>query len=291
MTRPAGEESPQFDDYGLSAFTFRPLAGGPHPNDLRDTACHTHVELEIHFVESGSITLDFSGREVRVEPGELLAFWGGIPHRSVDPEPPATVFHVAQVPIVNVLTWVATAQVLDRLLDGELLRSIPAPNSVESDRLAFARWSSDMQSGDQRLRLAAEIEIHARLLRLLGDTSAGGAVRQRRPGTATAGLVARTIQFVTRHFVEHITVADVARAVDRNHDHVMESFRRVCGLTLWDFVTRLRLSEAQRLLTTTDLGILAICNRSGFGSTSRMYEAFHRYCGQTPAAYRRHMYQ
>lgn len=291
MTRPAGGETTRFENYGLSAFTLDWRAVGGRMDDLRASPSHTHLELEIHFVEAGAVTVDCAGREERIGPGELLAFWGGIPHRDVDPEAPATVYHVAQVPIVNVLAWVGSAEILDRLLGGEMLRSAATPLEQHADAVAFTRWNSDLQCGDSRLRTAAEMEIQGRLLRLLHDAAPGTSVLAQHVGGATADVVARAIHYVTRHFVEQITVEDIATAVDRNHDHLMASFRRICGLTLWEYVTRLRLSEAQRLLTATDLPILAICHRSGFSSTSRMYDAFHRYFGQTPAAYRQLMHR
>lgn len=289
MTRPADTNKTRFDDYGLSAFTFERRAEGGQVDDLRSALCHTHLELEIHCVERGAITLECAGREVRLQSGELLAFWGGIPHRDVDPEPPLTVYHVAQVPIVNVLTWVSSTEILDRLLSGEILKSTPPPSDIAADRLTFSRWTSELRASDPRLRTAAELEIQARLLRLLHQSASAHSELVRHAGTATTNLVASAIHYITRHFVDDINVDDVARAVNRHHDHVMASFRRICGLTLWEYVTRLRLCEAQRLLTATDLPVLAICHRSGFSSTSRMYEAFHRYCGQTPMAYRQQM--
>ncbi|SEE56259.1 helix-turn-helix domain-containing protein [Jiangella alba] len=287
MTRPAQSVATRFEDFGLTAFTFRRERKFGQPHDLRGSPLHTHLEIELHFVECGAISLDCGGREDRLHRGELQAFWGGIPHRDVDPEPPLTVYHVAQLPIVNVLTWEGSAEILDRLLAGEVVRSAPELLDRTADQLAFARWTSHLATGDHRLRAAVEMEIQARLLRLLVDTASMTRSAAPHTGTATADLVARAIRYVTRHFVEEITIKDVAQAVDKHHDHLMASFRRICGVTLWEYVTRLRLNEAQRLLATTDLPILAVCHRSGFSSTSRMYEAFHRYHGQTPASYRR----
>ncbi|NEE03968.1 helix-turn-helix domain-containing protein [Phytoactinopolyspora halotolerans] len=286
-----GMDAARFEPYGLSAFTFERRIESGVIDDLRSSGCHTHLELEVHFVETGAITLDCAGREERLTQGDILAFWGGLPHRDVDPAPPTTMYYVAQVPIVNVLAWVGSPEVLDSLLAGQLLRSTTPPSEIAAESSAFRRWTAHLATADDRLRKAVELEIHARLLRLLSDAAPTQATLAHRPGTATAHVVARAIQFVTRHFVEEISIEDVARAVDRHHDYLMASFRRVCGLTLWEYVTRLRLSEAQRLLAGTDLPILAVCHRAGFSATSRMYEAFHRYHGQTPAMYRKNLTQ
>jgi AraC-like DNA-binding protein len=287
MTGPAQRLGTRFEDYGLSAFTFRRELEDGRMDDLRVAQCHTHLELEVHCVESGSITLDLGGREERLVQGELAAFWGGVPHRDIDPEPPVTIYHVAQVPIVNVLAWAGSAELLDRLLAGELVTSVTGPDERIVDTRMFTRWVSDLGSSDIRLRSAVEMEMQAGLLRLLTRSAPATGTIRHPAGGATAALVASAIHYVTRHFVEPFTIDDVAREVGRHHDHLMSSFRRICGLTLWEYVTRLRLSEAQRLLATTDLPILAVCHRSGFSSVSRMYEAFHRHYGQTPSTYRK----
>ena len=53
-----------------------------------------------------------------------------------------------------------------------------------------------------------------------------------------------------------------------------------------EYLSGVRVSQAQRLLIETDLKILDVALRSGFGSTSRFYEAFTTAVGQTPTAYR-----
>lgn len=291
MTRPADTAGIRFQEYGqasASAFTYRREPTGGMMDDLRDAPCHTHLDLEIHFVDTGSITLDCAGREIRLGAGNLLAFWGGIPHRDVDPEPPTTVYHVAHVPIVNVLTWTTSAEVLDRLLAGELLTAATSDVEMIVESQAFQRWSEDLSTDDSRLRNAAEMEIQARLIRLLSqsNTIPGPRTHHHIPSAATQ-LVAQAIRFVTAHFVDRIKVDDIAQAVDKHHDYLMASFQRVCGISLWDYVVRLRLAEAQRLLTTTNLPIRAIAQRAGFSGVSRMYKAFHLHVGLTPAAYRR----
>ncbi|SDT50684.1 AraC family transcriptional regulator [Jiangella sp. DSM 45060] len=289
MTRPPAVGGARFEDYGhgLSAFTFRRHVDSHGEPDLRDSGFHTHLEIEIHLVESGEITLDCAGLEVRLVPGDVLAFWGGVPHRDVDPKPPLTVYHVAQVPIVNVLAWASSAPVLGRLLDGELVKLVPSPGQLAVSGLDFARWSADVAGRDPHLMMAAEMELHALLLRLLHHTPGAAATVGPRVNRAAANVVANAIRYVTRHFGEHITVDDVARAVGRNRDHLTTTFQAVCGITVKGYVVRLRLAEARRLLTATDLPIRAVGHRSGFGSTARLYEAFRSHYGMTPAMYRR----
>ena len=49
----------------------------------------------------------------------------------------------------------------------------------------------------------------------------------------------------------------------------------------------MRVSHAQRLLVTTDLRVLDVALESGFSSLAPFYNAFGRYCGMRPLAFRK----
>lgn len=257
-----------FVEFGRSAYTF---------DDTGPIAIHTHLEIELVFVEHGSMVLEYAGAEETVSAGELATYWAGLPHgvRALDGR-----VHVAQLPVVEVLSCAGRTRV-DQLLAGRLHRETTVEPAA--DRVSFARWSADLAGDDAELHAVAGLEMQARLRRCLRTAAPSGP----QPTSPTAAGVAAAIRYVVRHFMEPFTVDDVAAAVGWRRDHLMASFRRVCGLTLWTFVTRVRLAEAQRLLATTELPILSVCDRAGFSSTSRMYEAFDRYCDRTPATFRR----
>jgi AraC family transcriptional regulator, melibiose operon regulatory protein len=97
----------------------------------------------------------------------------------------------------------------------------------------------------------------------------------------------RMAEYIGERFREPLTVAEIAAAVDLNANYAMTAFREGCGLSLWEYVTRLRISHAQRLLLTTDWTVERIALDCGFGAVSRFYAAFKRLCGVTPRQYRR----
>jgi AraC-like DNA-binding protein len=82
-------------------------------------------------------------------------------------------------------------------------------------------------------------------------------------------------------------MAEVAQAVGLHPNYAMSLFRRECGVTIWQYLLRLRLSHAQVLLLTSDKSVLSIALESGFGSLPRFYAAFSRESGMSPGEYRR----
>lgn len=281
-------DSVSFDEFGLSAFTYRTSAL-PHevtPGGVTIMPTHNHLEVELTFVESGAIVLEFSGVAEQVRPFEPALYWGGVPHRVLRVAP-GSVFHVVQVPLVDMLSWTNSGRMLGFLLDGQFLREPPDPREAAAEPVMFARWRRHLRAHDQELRRSAELEIEARFRRFVARVIEPTGRSARGPESATAARLVAVTRFVMSHFTESITVDDVATAVGWHHDYLMASFRRFCGITLWGYVTRVRLAEAQRLLTTTDLPITQVCYGAGFGSTSQLYEVFKRHRHTTPARYRR----
>ena len=61
-------------------------------------------------------------------------------------------------------------------------------------------------------------------------------------------------------------------------------FRRDMGVTIGEYLAQCRVAEAQRLLISSRATTSDIALRSGFGSTSRLYERFGRDVGMSPGA-------
>ena len=110
---------------------------------------------------------------------------------------------------------------------------------------------------------------------------------ERHAATApTRRQVEAILRFVGEHYGDPIDVGSVARAVGLHPNYAMTVFREACGVSLWEYVIRLRVAHAQGLLISTDWSVDEIGFRSGFCSTSAFYRAFGRIARCTPSAFR-----
>ncbi|WP_077610308.1 bifunctional transcriptional activator/DNA repair enzyme AdaA [Clostridium sp. Marseille-P2415] len=66
-----------------------------------------------------------------------------------------------------------------------------------------------------------------------------------------------------------------------------EIFKEEYGITLFEYVGRLRLAEAKRLLSDTDDGIIDVAYSAGFNGVSSFYRFFKNRTGMSPARYRK----
>jgi AraC-like DNA-binding protein len=102
---------------------------------------------------------------------------------------------------------------------------------------------------------------------------------QRRQQAARLG---RLFEFVRLNYAEPISVAQAARLVNLSPPQFMRVFRKVAGMTFVSFLTRVRLTSAQRLLRETDRTIAEVAASSGFSDQSYFDRRFKSLFGQTP---------
>jgi AraC-like DNA-binding protein len=234
-----------------------------------------------HRRHGGGLTYLLGGRRWRLEPGRWHIFWGAVPHQLIAVDPGTRCSWIT-VPLTWILRWQLPEAVLSSLLAGSLL-SDAAPGDIAEHR----RWQVDLHRPDARWHALVALEVEARLRRLaLGrDLRTDPPVAPPAPGVAAH--VERMAACIAEHHAETLRVDDIAAAAGLNPSYAMTLFRRHCGMSMIDYLTRYRVAHAQRLLATTDDEVTAIGFAAGFGSQSRFFEAFTAICGLPPRAYRR----
>lgn len=95
------------------------------------------------------------------------------------------------------------------------------------------------------------------------------------------------LEYVVANYRRPLRVADLARRADLSTSQLQREFRRLFGMTVGDYVLRLRLLMARRRLRTTDDAVGRIATDCGFYDQAHFTRAFKKYAGQTPLDYRR----
>jgi AraC-like DNA-binding protein len=98
--------------------------------------------------------------------------------------------------------------------------------------------------------------------------------------------VARAKEFVQSHAEETITLTQVVQHVHVSRFYFCKLFKNATGLTLTDYITRVRLEKAKTLLNDPSRRISEIVFASGFGSIPRFNSVFKRHVGMAPTEYR-----
>jgi len=87
-----------------------------------------------------------------------------------------------------------------------------------------------------------------------------------------------------------MTLAELARTIEIPPHYISESLNKYNGVNFSDFINRLRVEEAKKLLLSPDtenLKMESIGYAVGFNSKTTFYNAFKKETGHSPAAYKK----
>lgn len=85
---------------------------------------------------------------------------------------------------------------------------------------------------------------------------------------------------------EELPLSRVAKSVNISANHLSEKFKQVTGINFVNYLTRIRVDRACRLLGDSSERISEIAFAVGFQSLSQFNRAFKKLTGKSPTAYR-----
>lgn len=95
------------------------------------------------------------------------------------------------------------------------------------------------------------------------------------------------LQYINGNFTSNITIEGITRRFHISESTFRNHFREILHIGYKEYVTYLRLTEARKLLLTTEQSINEIANTSGYSNINQFYKIFHKYVFMSPADYRK----
>jgi AraC-like DNA-binding protein len=243
---------------------------------------HFHPEYEIHYVvatEGHYFVGDFIGA---FTPGNLVLTGPNLPHNWV-----SDLGGEASVPLRS-----RVVQFPERLLDSAA-QVFPEFGGLRALLDLSRRGAVFGEAASERAEpLLAEI-VGARGVRrveLARDAEArplaSASYLPDPPAFMSAGIN-RALAYINDHLTEPFTEADLACIAGRSTGAFSRGFRRHTGMTLVDYVNRLRVNLACQLLTSEPARpITDICFAVGFGNVSNFNRQFLARKGMPPSRFR-----
>lgn len=99
-------------------------------------------------------------------------------------------------------------------------------------------------------------------------------------------LFGRAVELLEQRLHNPPALIELAHTVGTNERKLTQIFRRKAGVTVFDFLTELRLDMARRLLEGSSLQIQIVSDRVGYSNSGDFTRAFRRRYGASPRAYR-----
>lgn len=94
-------------------------------------------------------------------------------------------------------------------------------------------------------------------------------------------------EVIERRYRTGTPLTVIARMGGLSRSHLSRIFKRVTGLSLKRYITRVRLEAAKGFLRTAEMKIQEVARSVGYWDASHFDRVFRKWEGQTPSAYRR----
>jgi AraC-like DNA-binding protein len=258
------------------------------PSDL--ARWNYHPELEIHLIRTSSGKAFVGDHIGQFGPGNLVLVGPNLPHHWESDRRPRTV-----IPLRDVALH----------FDVELIRrATPTfPELVELEPLLRAARLGLEFHGETARRGAALLEqigaepglrrllLFFELLRGLSRSSEHRALAS--PGYVpdldreAPKVVQRTMDYILQNLGGEVRMAEAARRTRMTEPTFCRFFKRNTGNRFVDYVRKLRIGAACRLLTETPVPVTDVCYEVGYRNISNFNRCFRREKGLTPSQYRR----
>lgn len=95
-----------------------------------------------------------------------------------------------------------------------------------------------------------------------------------------------TLKYIHEHYNEDLAIAEIASISNFNPKYFSTLFKKKTGITFVDYLTNIRIEQAKKLLTETDLKVSNISTMVGYNYNSYFSKIFKNMTGLLPNEYR-----
>ncbi len=252
---------------------------------------HFHPACEITLVRRGGSERWIGDSLERLTPGDLVFLGPELPHDYRNTPLPnrrpqqveAVVTHFMPHLLGGEWRTLATLEPLRRLF--ERARRGLRVGGCTRDRAEAILLQMVRAHGLRRLILLFELlDLLSRSKQLTEISSEGFLVEPRPSSSDRIGVVCAHIE---QHLTSTIRVPELARMIGLSESAFSRLFKRCTHSTVPQYINRLRIAHACRLLAETDLTVAEIIRQCGYQSPAHFQRQFQKIHRRAPQTYRR----
>lgn len=99
-------------------------------------------------------------------------------------------------------------------------------------------------------------------------------------------MLQKVFDYLDENYMDDITAEEVAQTCSLSYSYFSRLFKSVMGKTFTDYLNYIRITEAEKLLLTTDLNITQVAINTGFSSSSYFIRQFKHFKNISPKQFR-----
>ena len=104
--------------------------------------------------------------------------------------------------------------------------------------------------------------------------------------TRQLSQIERSIEYINTHYCEDLSLEEISESANMSKNYFSSLFKRLNGMSPWDYITVKRVELACSLLKSTQSSMIDIACECGFNSSANFNRAFKKVTGSSPSGYR-----
>lgn len=242
---------------------------------------HFHSNhYEICFVTKGGCEYAFDYKEFKLSPYEIVFINKGIAHNSEITSPDS------ERVIINFNSEYLSKLGFSVIMLNEIFQTpvfkLPNKYTAElSHLLTKLIHESDYPSVfSSKLTNGYLYEIFVILYRISKDIPT-------KHNLPTNSIIESATKYITQNFSEDLTLSNIAEQCHVNKYYLSKLFKEIMGINLNSYINIIRVHEATRILSETDLSILEVSQACGYNSLKHFCEVFKKNMGVSARDFRK----
>ncbi|MCZ8514166.1 AraC family transcriptional regulator [Paenibacillus filicis] len=251
---------------------------------------HAHDSYEIYYMKAGARYYFIKDRSYLVREGDLVLIEPMVLHRTTEAyssHHERVLFNFKKASIHSFLEDMPD-DLLSAFRDNPIIR--PEAKEKAWADAHIGRMLAEQEHGGPGSAGLLKLLLTELLLWIYrqGKLPGGrGALPGTEHPTTLHRKVSEIVQFINDHYEKELTLHTVANRFHISSYYLCRIFKEATGFTLVEYIQRLRVREAQRLLSATRLQMSEVAGRVGFDSGTHFGRVFKSICGVSPLQYRK----
>lgn len=248
---------------------------------------HQHSAMEIMYVIDGKCQIEIDERIVHMRKGQYIFIQSNVPHRLIiDKDHPCRMLNIEfildsnkAIPYMSMDRLFQTHPSLKALFDLDERYFLLKDDEAVYVTLRHLVLELDHQSASNQL-LIDNLMIQ---LLLWIDRN-----RLEYNDQADNQHIKKALTYIHEHYDTDLKIERLARITHLHPSYLHKIFRQSQGMTINQYITKVRLDKAKMLLVHTEIPVTEISNYVGVNTSQYFSNLFKKETGLSPSAYRNH---
>lgn len=240
---------------------------------------HFHNEYEFYYLVAGDSTYIINGEIYSIEKGTFVFVPKGVPHMT-DNQSSKKVVERFLLSFDESIFSEKNKYILDALSETRVLH-VPDTILPKIEKI-ITKIETEYKQEDKGSKELVDLYIVELMIMMYRHKC-----KKKTKIRESDKIVYDVSDYIMLHYAEDISLKNISKTFNISEGYLSRKFKEVSGLCINQYITYVRISNAEKLLENSDLSVTQIADMCGFCGSTYFSSVFKKFKGVAPLAYRK----